>query len=91
MTHAANTRDFSRLYAIDYLERTARYHVLDIYHGEQDRGLKVWRAELTVLLREDQQRLLDRAGFRTVNFFGTFAFDPYDEAMSDRLIAVAHR
>jgi glycine/sarcosine N-methyltransferase len=88
---AANTRDFSRLYAIDYLERTARYNVLDIFHGEQKRGFEVWSAELTAFLREGQQRLLERAGFRPVEFYGSFDFAPYDEATSDRLIAVAHR
>ena len=86
-----NTRDFSRLYVIDYLERAARYNVLDIYHGEQRRGLEVWSAELTVLLREAQQRLLEEAGFRSVDFFGTFEFAPYDEETSDRLITVARR
>jgi SAM-dependent methyltransferase len=88
---AANTRDFSRLYAIDYLERTARYNVLDIFHGEQRQGFEVWSAELTVFLREGQQRLLERAGFRSVEFCGAFDFAPYDEATSDRLIAVARR
>jgi glycine/sarcosine N-methyltransferase len=88
---AANTRDFSRLYVIDYLERTACYNVLDIFHSQQRKGLEVWRAELTVLLRGDQERLLEAAGFRTVNFFGTLAFDPYDEATSDRLITVARK
>jgi len=88
---ASNTREFSRLYVIDYLERTARYNVLDIFHGEQSRGLEVWSAELTVLLREGQQRLLEGAGFRSVEFFGTFEFAPYDEETSNRLITVAHR
>jgi SAM-dependent methyltransferase len=36
---AANSGDFSRVYVIDYLERTARYNVLDIFHGAQHRGL----------------------------------------------------
>lgn len=88
---AANTRDFSRLYVIDYLDRTARYNVLDIFHGEQSQGFEVWNAELTVFLREGQQRLLERAGFRSVEFFGAFDFAPYDEATSDRLIAIARR
>ncbi|MGD9146875.1 MAG: methyltransferase domain-containing protein [Anaerolineae bacterium] len=87
----ANTRDFSRIFAIDYLERTARYNVLDIHHGEERRGLEVWSIELTVLLQADQQRLLEQAGFRSVEFFGSFVFDPYDRTASNRLIAVAQR
>jgi len=88
---AANTRDFSRLYSVDYLERTARYNVVDIFHGERKRGFDVWSAELTVFLREGQQGLLEQAGFRSVEFYGAFDFAPYDEATSDRLIAVARR
>jgi glycine/sarcosine N-methyltransferase len=88
---ATNTQDFARVYAIDYLERTARYNVLDIFHGEGRRGFEVWSAELTVFLRESQQRLLERTGFRSVEFFGAFDFAPYDEATSDRLIVVARR
>jgi ubiquinone/menaquinone biosynthesis C-methylase UbiE len=87
----ANTRDFSRLFVIDYLERTARYNVLDLFHGEERRGLEVWSAELAVLLQADQQRLLERAGFLSVAFYGTLAFDPYDRATSNRLIAVARK
>lgn len=85
----ANSRDFSRLFAIDYLEHTARYNVLDIYHGEERRGLEVWSTELRVLLQADQRRLMEKAGFRSVEFFGTFAFDRYDRATSTHLIAVA--
>lgn len=87
----ANTRDSTRLFVIDYLERTARYHILDVSHGEESRGLEVWSTELTVLLQDDQQRLLAEAGFHAVEFYGSFAFDPYDKATSNRLIAVARR
>jgi ubiquinone/menaquinone biosynthesis C-methylase UbiE len=86
---AANTREFSRLFVIDYLERAAHYHVLDIFHSPEERGLKVWSAELTVLLRDDQERLLAAAGFGQVTFYGGFDFQPYDKETSRRLIAVA--
>jgi ubiquinone/menaquinone biosynthesis C-methylase UbiE len=88
---ATNTRDVSRVYAIDYLERTACYDILDVFHTGQHQGLQVWSAELMALLQEDQRRLLAGAGFRSVDFFGTFEFDPYNRATSDRLIAVARR
>ena len=87
----ANTEDFSRLFVIDYLERTAQYNILDIFHSEEVRELKVWSAELYVLLRDDQERLLKAAGFHTVDFYGTFDFDPYDKETSNKLIAVAHK
>jgi SAM-dependent methyltransferase len=87
----ANTRDFTRLFVIDYLAHTARYNVLDIFHCEHKEGLEVWSTELTVLLQADQQRLLGEAGFRSVAFYGSPAFDPYDRETSDQLIAVARR
>jgi ubiquinone/menaquinone biosynthesis C-methylase UbiE len=87
----ANTRNHSRLFVVDYLERRARYNVLDIFHSQEQRGLKVWSAELTVLLRDDQQRLLTTAGFGHVGFFGSFDFQPYDKRTSERLIAVARK
>jgi hypothetical protein len=66
-------------------------NVLDTFHGEQSQGPDVCSAELTVLLRERQQQLLEGASFRSVDFFRTFEFAPYDEATSDRLIAIARR
>lgn len=87
---AANTRDVSRLFVVDYGQRTARYHVLDILHGEEKRGLEVWSAELTVLLRDDLERLLAAAGLARVDFYGSYGFKPYDRKASERLIAVAH-
>jgi hypothetical protein len=82
--------------ALDLYENLARRYDLafDRFEehdpSEHSRGLDVWTAELTPLLWEDQQRLLAEAGFRSVDFFGTFELDPYDEALSDKLIAVAH-
>ena len=87
----ANTRDFSRLFAIDYLEQTARYTILDIFHSEEANELKVWSAELSVLLRDDMERLLKASGFHTVDFYGAFDFTPYDKEVSNSLIAVAHK
>jgi ubiquinone/menaquinone biosynthesis C-methylase UbiE len=86
----ANTRDFSRLFVVDYLEQTARYNILDVFHGDQVGELKVWSAELSVRLRDDLERLLQAAGFHTVDFYGAFDFAPYDKEQSNHLIAVAH-
>ncbi len=87
----SNTRDFSRVFVIDYLEDRARYNILDIFHTEQVRDFKVWSAELHVLLRDDQERLLKQAGFQRVDFYGSFEFEAYDKETSDKLITVAQR
>jgi len=86
-----NTPDITRLFVMDYFERTVGYHILDIFHSQEANELKVWSAELTVLLRDEQERLLKAAGFQNVNFCGTFDFSPYDEANSDRLVTVAYK
>lgn len=86
---AVNTSEFTRLFVMDYFEQTVGYHILDIYHSREANELKVWSAKLTVLLRDEQERLLKAAGFQKVEFYGGFDFSPYDKAISDRLIAVA--
>jgi len=89
---AVNTEEFSRLFVIDYLNGGARYHVLDIFHSEETRDLKVWSVDYPrMLLRDDHERLLAASGFGAVRFYGSYHFDPYDEQASDRLIAVAHK
>jgi len=87
----ANTPDASRVFVIDYLEHTARYNILDILHSETANELKVWSAELYVVLQADQERLLKVAGFESVNFYGSFDFDPYDRETSEKLITVARK
>ena len=87
----SNSPDFSRLFVIDYLEEKARYNILDIFHSHNQSDLKVWSAELHVLLRDDQERLLKQAGFRKVDFFGAFDFSAYDKETSNSLITVANK
>jgi SAM-dependent methyltransferase len=87
---AVNKHDFSRLFVIDYEDRGARYNVIDIFHGSGDYDFKVWTAHYhMMLLRDDLERLLVRAGFSTVEFYGSYDLTPYDKASSDILITVA--
>lgn len=86
-----NTPDISRLFVMDYFERTVGYHILDIYHSQESNELKVWSAELTALLRDEQERLLKTAGFHQVDFYGAFDFIPYDKSCSHFLITVAQK
>ena len=88
---AANNERTSRLFVMDYLERRVHYDILDIFHSQETSGLDVWNAELTVLLRDDQERLLKAAGFQNVEFYGSFGLDPYDKQTSDKLITVAQK
>jgi len=87
---AVNNKDFSRVFVIDYFEWGARYNILDVFHSEETTDFKVWSIDYTqVLLQDDQNRLLRKAGFNNVDFYGSFRFDPYDKEASRRLIAVA--
>jgi len=86
-----NTRDFSRLFVIDYEGHAARYNILDIFHSEERCELKEWSSELRVFLRDDQERMLKAASFRWVDFYGSFYYTPYNKEISDSLIAVAYK
>jgi glycine/sarcosine N-methyltransferase len=89
---AVNSRDFSRLFVIDYLDAGARYNVLDVFHSEDADELKIWSVDYPhVYLRDDQERLLRAAGFEAIAFYGNYRFEPYDAANSDQVIAVAEK
>jgi SAM-dependent methyltransferase len=90
---AVNRAHFSRLFVIDYIGQGARYNVLDLTHGDEASGfgLEVWSVDYPqMLLRDDYERLLAGAGFRPVEFYGNYRFEPYDRGLSDLLIVVAH-
>lgn len=89
---AANTSAFTRLFVIDYLGAGARYNIVDIYRGGDRNELEVWSVEYPhILLRDDQHRLLQAAGFSSIEFFGSYRFEPYQKEESRQLIAVAVR
>ncbi len=87
----ADTPDCSRVFAMNYGANTVRYDILDLLRGPAGTELKTWSAELTVLLRDDQERLLKAAGFRRVDFFGGYDSSPYDKAISNQMIVVAQK
>ena len=86
-----NSPELSRIFAMDYSERTVAYHILDIFHSQKANELKIWSAELTTLLRDEQERLLKQAGFREVDFYSGFDFSPYEKESSEHLITVAYK
>jgi ubiquinone/menaquinone biosynthesis C-methylase UbiE len=87
-----NRPDFSRIIAIDYLARGARYSVLDLFHGADRRELVVWSREYPImLLKDDYEALLRAAGFHDLRFYGDYAFSVYDKTRSDMLLVVARK
>ncbi len=88
----SGTEDGSRLYVIDCVaERCCRYNVLDIFHSQEDNGLKVWTTDVHILLRDDHEKLPKPAGFRAVDFYGTYNFDSYNKETSLRFITMARK
>lgn len=90
-TLAADTPECTRVFAMDYFVNSVRYNILDLVRGPDGTELKTWSAELTVLLQDDQERLLKAAGFRQVDFYGSYDGSPYDKATSYQMIAVARK
>ncbi|MBN1318384.1 MAG: class I SAM-dependent methyltransferase [Anaerolineales bacterium] len=87
---ALNTPDFTRLFVIDYRGEGAEYHILDLWHSDQKNEFKVWSVVYPkVYLKDDQERLLLRAGFGRVQVYGGYDSSGYDVEESNRLILVA--
>lgn len=86
-----NTSELSRVFAMDYSERTVVYHVLDIFHSHDVNDIKVWSTELTALLSDEQEHLLKRAGFREVAFYSDYDFSPYEKENSEHLLTICHK
>jgi glycine/sarcosine N-methyltransferase len=87
-----NQRDFSRICVIDYFEKGARYNILDIFHSDTTVDFKVWSREFAqFLLKDDLARLLKSAGFRALEFLGSYKMDEYLKESSYRLIVIAHK
>ena len=86
-----DNKDYTRLFAIDYFDKGARYNVVDIFHGGDDSEVKTWGIDYPhMLFRDGQENLLKSAGFRSVEFYGSYALEPYSRETSDHLITVAH-
>jgi SAM-dependent methyltransferase len=87
---AVNRSGFSRIFAIDYTARGARFNILDLFHDGSRTDFKVWTRDYEhILLRDDQDRLLAEAGFSDMEFYGSYGFVPYDKTSSDLLICIA--
>ena len=87
-----DTPEATRIYVADVVgERDVEYSILDVVRDSDGSQLHVWTTDGHIFLRDDQERLLTEAGFRSVEFYGTYDFRSYDKLESNRLIAVARR
>lgn len=89
---AGQQKNITRLFVIDYIKMGARYTIVDIFKNNKKENLKVWSTEYAqMLLRDDYALLLKKAGFRKINFYGSFKYQPYSKKTSNRLIIVARK
>lgn len=89
---AVNTKDFSRLFVIDYFSEGARYNIIDLFHSKEKSDFKVWSIDYArMLLRDDHERLLSASGFKKIEFYRNYKFDPYDKEKNGLLIAIAYK
>ena len=83
--------DYTRLFVVDYFDNGARYNVVDIFHRGEETEVKTWGIDyMHMVFRDGQENLLKSAGFRGVEFFGSYDFEPYSRTTSNHLITVAH-
>lgn len=85
------TRDFSRVFVIDYGTETMTIHALDLAHEERRQDFQTYDFTYRILLRDDYDRLLSAAGYGERWFYGSYGLEPYDKERSNRLIVVAQR
>lgn len=86
---AINKPDFSRIFAMEYGEKTLTFNVLDLTHTKDLQETKQYRFEYQILLGDSYQRLLAQAGYHDVSLYGDYCRTPYDKETSEKLIIVA--
>jgi glycine/sarcosine N-methyltransferase len=83
--------EYTRLFVVDYFDKGARYNVVDVFHRGDESDVKTWGIDYPhMVFRDGQENLLKSAGFKDVEFYGSYSFEPYSKAKSNHLITVAH-
>ncbi len=84
--------DFTRLFVVDYLDRGARFNVVDLHHDQNRQDMQVWNITYQrVYLHDDIEAALQSVGFHSYSFYGNYEFQPYDKAQSGMTIVVARK
>ncbi len=81
--------DLSRVFVIDYGDRTVTIHVMDLVHTAEEQAFHVDSFEYLVVLARDWERLLTEAGYQDVTCYDGYSFDPYDPETSEGLVVAA--
>jgi SAM-dependent methyltransferase len=79
-----NTRDFSRVFAMEYGGETLQIDILDLLHTEGKQVFDVASVTYRVILCDDYERLLSQVGFGKRQYYGNYLSEPYDKEHSNR-------
>lgn len=82
-----NREDFSRIFVKEYDGRLHTINIVDLYHSKERLESNQYKIIYRVLLEDDYQRLLLKAGFKRVDIYGDYDKSPYQKE-SRKLIVV---
>ncbi len=85
-----NTRDFTRLFTMDYRRDIMLVRIFDIDHSFDRNDIVRHEFKIKVRLLDDWQRILDRARLRG-EFYSWWDFRRYDKRSDQKLIVVARK
>ena len=86
-----NTRDYSRLFAMEYESDVMNITIFDFIHTENTTDIKTALVSIRIRLQENWEKLLNQVGFSNITFFGGWDGDAYNKESSSRLIVVAEK
>jgi hypothetical protein len=84
-----NKNDFSRVFVIEQDNQFQTIHVLDLFHSENRTENNQYDIVYRIILDNDYRKLLSEAGFESIQIYGDYDMNNYDEK-SRRLIVVAN-
>ena len=86
-----NTRDCSRMFVMDYVGDVMKVDIFDFTHKEDCFDFYHTHVKVQIRLKADWDRILGKAGFTKIEYFGDWSFTQYDKGKSKRLIAVVQK
>lgn len=85
-----NTRNFTRLFIMEYNNDVMKVEVFDFLHTEKENDFRHSEFFIKIRLYNDWLTILEKAGL-TAEFYGDWNFEKYSTAESKRLIVVAKK
>lgn len=84
-----NNQSLTRFFVMDYSDEVMTVNIFDFVHTEHETCDYSSTVKLKIRLRDQWSKLLQQAGFTTIQFFGDWKANAYNKNESRRLIMVA--